>query len=153
MTHYLDNCCGEINSTHSQWWDWNWTQLPLRALLTKLLILKHSSSCRFRNRQKAMQESSTGKKSYVIGITSPSEILREAVDIIFKQIIFKHIKLLPFFNTDDPFFCFWYLNLRILKIVTEKKLFLMVSVSLRLYDSQLFSKILFKFSLISIRIR
>ena len=93
------------------------------------------------------------KKSYVIGITSPSEIFREAVEIIFKQIIFKHIKLLPFFNTDVPFFCFWYLNLRILKIVTEKKLFLMVSVSLRLYDSQLFSKILFKFSLISIRIR
>ena len=93
------------------------------------------------------------KKSYDIGITSPSEILREAVEIIFKQIILKHIKLLPFFNTDVPFFCFWYLNLRILKTVTEKKLFLMVSVSVRLYDSQLFSKILFKFSLISIRIR
>ena len=62
------------------------------------------------------------KKSYVIGITSPSEIFREAVEIIFKQIIFKHIKLLPFFNTDVPFFCFWYLNLRILKTVTEKKL-------------------------------
>lgn len=46
------------------------------------------------------------KKSYDIGITSPSEILREAVEIIFKQIILKHIKLLPFFNTDVPFFCF-----------------------------------------------